>query len=137
MTVRIFYHIAGRLAVVALLLTACGTTPGDPANGKRLFTGEALIANGNLPACATCHADTADGQSPLGPNLSNIGNRAAYTVEGQSGEAYVRTSILDPDAHLADGFQEGIMNREYAEGLTAQQVNDLVAYLLTLKSGQD
>ena len=37
----------------------------------------------------------------------------------------------------AGGYQEGIMYRDYAQALTAQQVNDLVAYMLTLKSGQD
>jgi hypothetical protein len=29
------------------------------------------------------------------------------------------------------------MYRDYAQALTAQQISDLVAYMLTLKSGQD
>lgn len=121
-----------------LLLSSCGGAPqGDPSSGQRLFRGEALIAGGKLPACIDCHADTADGVSQLGPNLSNIGNRAATTVAGQTAEEYLRASILQPDAYLSGGFQEGIMYREYPTSLSAQQVSDLVAYMQTLKSGRD
>jgi hypothetical protein len=44
--------------------------------------------------------------------------------------------IVSPDAFLSGGYQEGIMYRGYAQALTAQQINDLIAYMLTLKSGQ-
>ena len=64
-------------------------------------------------------------------------DRAAKTVAGQSAEEYLRTAITTPDAYLAGGYQEGIMYRDYAQALTVQQIDDLVAYMLTLKSGQD
>jgi mono/diheme cytochrome c family protein len=125
--------------LVFLLLVACGgrASTGNPANGKKLFDGEVPLLNANAPACATCHAvepgmDTGSGQS-----LSNIGNRAAKTVPNQPAEEYLRTSILNPDAFLSGGYQEGIMYREYGQALTSQQINDLVAYMLTLKSGTD
>ncbi|MEM8534715.1 MAG: cytochrome c [Chloroflexota bacterium] len=124
-------------AGVLLGLMACSAPTGDPARGQQLFNGEMLIAEGNLPACNTCHADTVDGESPLGPNLSNIGNRASTTVEGQSAHDYLWTSIVSPDAYLSGGFQEGIMDRNYRQGLSDQEIADLVAYMLTLQSGQD
>lgn len=132
-------HLTNLLIIAALLalFSACGTTAGQPEQGRKLFNGEELIADGDLPSCVSCHADTPQGISPLGPNLSNIGNRAATTVPGQSAEDYLRTSIIDPDAFLAGGYQEGIMERNYSRALSQQQINDLVAYMLTLTSGVD
>ena len=122
-----------------LLLFACGAgagAAGDPASGKQLFNGEVSMADTGTPACATCHAiepgmDTGSGQS-----LADIGSRASAAVAGQSAEQYLRTSIVDPDAFLSGGYQEGIMYRGYAQALTARQIDDLVAYMLTLKSGE-
>lgn len=132
-----FYWQSSSIFGLLLVLVACGSPPGDPARGQQLFNGEMLIAEGNLPECSSCHADTVDGESPLGPNLSNIGNRAATTVEGQSAADYLWTSIISPDAYLSGGFQEGIMDRDYRQGLSDQEISDLVAYMLTLQSGQD
>ena len=126
--------------LITMLLAACGAgnaRAGDPANGKQLFAGAVALADARAPACATCHAITPNGDTGSGQSLSNIGNRASVTAPGQSAEAYLRTAITDPDAHISDGYQDGIMYRNYAQALTAQQVDDLVAYMLTLKSGQD
>jgi cytochrome c553 len=128
------------LGLITCLLVACaagGAAAGDPANGKKLFDGDVAMADTRAPACATCHAldpgmDTGSGQS-----LSNIGNRAGASVAGQPAEEYLRVAIVDPDAFLSGGYQEGIMYRGYAQALTDQQISDLVAYMLTLKSGQD
>jgi cytochrome c2 len=122
-----------------LLLGACGgraAEPGDAGRGRQLYHGEIAFAN-DAPACNTCHGAEPGVETGIGPNLSNIGNRAATTIQGMSAEDYLRQSIVDPDAYLAGGFQEGIHFRGYREALTAQQVADLVAYLLTLRSGQD
>jgi cytochrome c553 len=125
-----------KFSLVVTLLAACGAAAGDPVNGKKLFDGDVAMADTRAPACATCHAvepgmDTGSGQS-----LSNVGNRAGTAVAGQLAEEYLRTAIVNPDAFLSGGYQEGIMYRGYAQALTPQQINDLVAYMLTLKSGQ-
>ncbi len=128
------------LLIMALLLAACGAVggaAGNPANGKQLFDGSVAMGNARAPACATCHAIVPGEDTGSGQSLSNIGNRASATVPGQSAEEYLRTAITTPDAFLSGGYQEGIMYRDYAQALTAQQINDLVAYMLTLKSGQD
>lgn len=128
--------IWGALLLMAALV-ACGSSAGNAEAGRQLFLGETLPPDSTLPTCISCHPVNAGEPGDIGTNLSNIGNRAATTVPGQAAEDYLRTAILDPDAYLAGGFQEGIHYRDYREALTDQQVNDLIAYLLTLKSGQD
>ena len=133
-------HTRWLLVILVLLLAACGSvggTAGDPANGKQLFEGAVALADARAAACATCHAIVPGGDTGSGQSLSNIGNRAGVTVPGQPAEEYLRTAITSPDAFLSGGYQEGIMYRGYAQAMTSQQINDLVAYMLTLKSGQD
>ena len=53
-----------------------------------------------------------------------------------SAEDYLRESILDPPAHVSEGVVRatpGLMTKEITEGLTDEQVNALVAFLLTLQ----
>jgi hypothetical protein len=124
--------------LVSLLLAACGgATPGDPLTGKRLFNGEIALDDRAALPCNQCHSVEPGGDASLGPNLSNIGVRGGATVPGQTAAEYLRTSIVDPDAYLSGGFQDGLMYRRYERALTAKQIDDLVAYMLTFKSGQD
>jgi len=128
--------------LVALLLAACGSgdstgSKGDPNAGKQLFNGEIALTDRAALPCKECHSVEPGDKTSLWPNLSNIGNRAGTTVPGQTATDYLLTAITDPNAYLADGFQDGIMYRGYGRALTAKQMNDLVAYMLTLKSGRD
>jgi cytochrome c553 len=130
------------MLIIGLLLAGCGTIvggagSGDPARGKQIFNDEQGMLAKNIPSCIGCHSDTTVGLNKPWPNLSNVGNRAASAVSGQTAEEYLRTSIVEPDAYLTGGFQEGIMYREYKTKLSPQEIEDLVAYMLTLKSGTD
>ena len=128
------------LGIAITLLAACGAvggTAGDPTRGQQLFDGAVAMASERAPACATCHSTKPGIDTGSGQSLANIGNRAGTAVPGQSAEEYLRTAITNPDAFLSGNYQEGIMYRDYAQALTTQQINDLVAYMLTLKSGQD
>lgn len=135
---------SGRVLLVAALmlalLAACGSAapegeerggPGDPDAGRQLFFQTQEMTGG--PTCSTCHTLGPDEPSIVGPNLSGVALRARVRVPEQSAETYLRKSILDPYAHVVEGYQEGIMVRNYEDYLTPQQVNDLVAFLLTLE----
>jgi hypothetical protein len=66
-----------------------------------------------------------------GPNLDGMGERAAARVPGQSAADYLYESIVHPGVFITPGYR-GAMFAFYGDFLSAQDVNDLVAYLLTL-----
>ena len=68
-----------------------------------------------------------------GPGVASVGNRAATSMPGVSAEDYLRQSILEPNVFVVEGFPEGVMPPGWNEALTADQINNLIAYLLTLK----
>ena len=54
-------------------------------------------------------------------------------MDGLSAQEYLRQSILDPNAYTLDGFAANIMPMVWSDELTEEQVDDLIAFLLTLK----
>ena len=102
--------------VAALLATA------DPGNGEQL-----TVANG----CIACHS-LQEGVVMVGPSWYNLGATAATRVPGQSAAAYLYTSIVAPNAHVVEGFQPNLMPPTYRDALTAPQLADIIAYLLSL-----
>ena len=128
------------LAAVAAALgcasCAAAAQKADPARGKTVYERPIKSARGDLPSCAKCHPSVAGAPMTvsMGINLHDIALKAGQRVQGQSAEDYLRASIVDPDAFLAEGFQDGLMSREYKQLLTPQEIEDLVAYMMTLKN---
>ncbi len=48
-------------------------------------------------------------------------------------EAYLRESILDPNAKIVEGFSPNIMPDDFAERLSDSQLDLLIAYIKLLK----
>ena len=97
---------------------------GDPALGEELFrTGGA-----SGTACNTCH--TLDGTELVGPSLQGISERAADRVPGLTAAEYIHQSIVDPGAYINEGY-ENLMPDIYEDALAEQEINALVAFLLT------
>lgn len=82
--------------------------------------------------CSVCHS-LDPGVELVGSSLANIGDEASVRIPGVPAEDYLRESILDPDAHVLDGYPAGQMLDIYEETLTDEEVDALVAYLLTLE----
>ena len=93
--------------------TTPGTAEGDPAAGKALF-----ISQG----CGGCHTFAAAGTNgTVGPNLDKA-------LQGKDA-AFIRESIVNPNAEIAQGYQPGIMPGDFGQKLSSKQLADLVAFL--------
>lgn len=99
--------------------------------GEELFNRTLQVAQ--APTCLTCHAVEAGVESVVGPSLYGIASVAGERVPGQSAEEYLREATINPDVHILDGYQAGIMPSTYSTALTPEQIDSLVAYMLTLE----
>jgi cytochrome c oxidase subunit 2 len=90
--------------------------------------GQALVlANG----CAACHS--INGDSGIGPTwLGLAGSQVKIAGDGTvvADDAYLHESIKAPQAKIVQGFETQLMPNF---GLTDEQINDIVAYIKTLK----
>jgi cytochrome c551/c552 len=108
--------------VAAFTGTEAPAQPGTAAAQPAVFTPtnrppEQLIAE---LACIACHKF--DEPGPLvGPSLWDIGAR--------HDEAYIRQSILDPNAVIAEGFPPMLMFPDLAEKMSAAEFERLVQWL--------
>ena len=98
--------------------------------GRALFTEASLGSNAG---CSICHS--LGDEVKVGPPLGNIGVIAESRVPGVSAEDYLRDSILEPDAYIVDGYPGGQMVPDYERRLSTQEINALVAFMLSLKEG--
>jgi cytochrome c oxidase subunit 2 len=91
---------------------------GGAASGRELFASA---------GCGGCHtlAD-AGSQGQIGPNLDE-------NLKGRDAD-FVRQSIVDPDAMIAEGFQPGVMPQTYGDDLSDEQLDALVEYLVVATS---
>lgn len=107
----------------------------DPQRGLEIFVngGESEWYTADL-ACVTCHSldGSVSAEDDAGPSLLGIADRAAGRVPGLSAEEYLRESIMTPAEFLAPTYRNG-MSRVAAEYLTPTELEDLIAFLLTLK----
>jgi mono/diheme cytochrome c family protein len=122
------YHFIALIFLFSLLLTACGGSE-EATNGEELFAQSVI---GSQAGCSTCHS-LEPGVTLVGPSMAGIGSIAETRVPDMSAEEYLRQSILEPDAHVVEGFPAGTMPKVWGEVLTEEQINQLVDYLLQLK----
>jgi cytochrome c oxidase subunit 2 len=87
--------------------------------------------------CASCHQVDPSGQQGRGPTLYGLfGKQQAIEGDGNVtvDEAYIRESILNPQAKLAAGFQN--IMPTFQGQLNEEQILQLVAYIRSLAPSQ-
>jgi L-cysteine S-thiosulfotransferase len=124
------YNVVGDAIPLALT-----TTPGDAARGR------AIVTNKQLGLCLLCHTGPFDEepfQGNLAPDLGGVGARLS---EGQLRLRLVDGRRVNPQSIMpAYHGTEGLVRVGPAwQGkplLAAQQVEDVVAFLVTLRSAR-
>ena len=103
----------------------------DPPNGE---DGEAIFTSSG--GCAACHTIEGVTTGLVGPDLTHIGTAAGTRKPGVSAEDYIRESIREPEAFVAEGVERaipGLMTSALTASLTDGQVDALVEFLLEQK----
>ena len=59
-------------------------------------------------------------------------DRSNPVRSAESAEEYLRTSIIHPAEFIVPGFQD-VMQKNFGDMLTSDQINDLIVFLMTEK----
>jgi cytochrome c oxidase subunit II len=98
------------------------TQSGSPSDA-----GKAVFQNN---ACTGCHTLSAAGSTgTTGPDLDKLAQAAQQA--GQPLEAFVRQSIVNPNAYIAPGYPKNVMPQTFGSTLSKQELDSLVQFLVS------
>jgi hypothetical protein len=96
------------------------STPEAQLDGEILF---------RIKGCSGCHVGPGIGEGvQIGPPLVGLSVVAGQRIEGMTAEAYIRQSLLEPEAFFAPGYGGDIQMPTLS--LTEADVDALVIFLL-------
>ena len=127
-----FSFVAGNAFASDSIPASLTGAKGDPARGR------AIVANRQVGLCLLCHSGPIPDerfQGNLAPDLTAVGARLS---EGQIRQRIVDPTKVNPQSIMPAYYKsEGLVRVAPAYRgktvLTAEQIEDIVAYLLTLK----
>jgi cytochrome c oxidase subunit II len=120
-TMRAHVRVVERPAYEKFLADASGG--GDENSGETIFM---------TAGCGACHAFKPAGtDAEVGPSLD-----AMNPEGGTQLEAFIRESIVDPNAVVAEGYQPDVMPSTFSKSLTDEQLDALVQYLVDGQEGR-
>ena len=126
------HHGRGERPQALPATTTTTTTPkpqtagGGTAAGERLFTAD---------ACAGCHS--LDGSAGAGPTVKGLAGSSVALADGSTvtaDDAYLATSITDPDAQIVKGYTKGVMAGAVSSFGLAHKPQDVAALVAFIKS---
>ncbi len=82
--------------------------------------------------CSRCHSTNAD-SIIVGPSLAGIATKGGKRMKEMDSEMYIRNSILIPNGYTVEGYPEGAMPSSLKDELAKEELDAVIAYLLTLK----
>jgi cytochrome c551/c552 len=97
---------------------------GGGASGGATAAGKTIFVNNGCNGCHTFKPAAANGT--VGPDLDKLSEAAKKA--GQPLDAFIRQSIVDPNAYIAPGYPKGVMPETFAS-LPKPQLDALVKFL--------
>jgi cytochrome c oxidase subunit II len=102
-------------------------------SGAPMMAGETLI---RTLGCIACHS--ADGSPMTGPSFKGVfGHEITVVTDSKErvfpvDEAYIKKSILEPNADVVKGFKANLM-QTYKGQVSDKEITDIVEYIKSLK----
>jgi len=96
-----------------------GGAGGGGGGGAAAPSGEELFSSNGCSGCHTLKA--AGATAKVGPDLGKLGDVDA---------AFIRRSIVDPNADVTKGYEPNIMPQDFGDKLSKEELDALVKYLL-------
>lgn len=84
--------------------------------------------------CTVCHS--INGDEGVGPTWLGLFGSEVSLTDGSTvtaDEAYLHNSIVDPNSQIVQGFQPGVMPQDFADRLSEEQINQIVAFIMSLQ----
>jgi cytochrome c oxidase subunit 2 len=122
---------ATAIVMPAAEFDAWAAKQGQAQSGGGADAGKALFASNSCGGCHTLKAAGAAGK--VGPDLDRL--PAFAKGPGQPLDAFIRESIVKPDAYVQKGFPPGVMPKTYGSSLSKEQLDALVKYLVASTRG--
>jgi hypothetical protein len=84
--------------------------------------------------CNSCHTlAAASATGKVGPDLDRL--KAEAQRAGKPLDAFVRESIVDPNAYIEPGFPKGVMPTSFGTSIPKPQLDALVQFLVQSAKG--
>jgi len=83
--------------------------------------------------CASCHS--LDGSKLVGPSWLGVYGSEEKLSDGSTvivDDAYIRNSIIDPNAQIVAGYPANVMAQDYETRLKPEEIDALIAYIKSL-----
>ena len=114
---------------------AVGTTPpAGNGGGDLVARGQMLYETASPIPCMTCH--TIDGSPSAAPTWQGLYGHDVPLTDGTTvvaDDAYIRESIVDPNAKIVEGFFPNIMPPNYGDTLSDSDIEAIIAYIKSLE----
>ena len=110
---------------------AGGAAGGAASGGDPVKLGQAAAGK---YGCIACHSAT--GTAGVGPTWKGLAGSKVDLVSGgpvTADDAFLKESIEAPNAKIVKGFQPGIMPQDFAKQMKPDEIDQVIAYIKSLK----